>query len=140
MKREGKRELRWRTGIRVILMVLIWCMGWQIKSIPSTSTSTTTNTSLQKEKPLLTNGFQQEKLILISLDIETGGEICGLIQLSVKIFRMVQHNSKLTSEIEKECFGEYVRHSNDAFGKKSYFRFMVCIGITLASKKQIIYL
>ena len=53
---------------------------------------------------------------------------------------MVQHNSKLTSEIEKKCFGEYVRPSNDAFWKKCYFKFMVCIGITLASKKQNIYL
>jgi len=66
-------------------------MGWQIlekikKSIPST----TTKTSLQKENLLLTNEVQQKKSVYISLDIETGGENCGLVQLSAQIFHMVQ--------------------------------------------------
>jgi len=51
---------------------------------------TITGTNLQKENPLLTNGLQQKKQF-ISLDIETGGENCGIIQLSAQIFRMVQH-------------------------------------------------
>ena len=41
-------------------------------------------------------------------------ENCGIIQLSAWSFRMVQHKSKLTSEIERECFDEYAMPSNDA--------------------------
>jgi len=55
-----------------------------------------------------------EKALYISLDIENGGENSGIIQLSAQIFPMVQYNRKLTSEIERECFDEYVRPSNDA--------------------------
>ena len=71
------------------------------------------------------------------LDIETGGENCGIIQLSAQIIRLVQHNSKLTSDTERECFDEYVRPSNDAIWD---FKYMFCIGITIALKKQMISL
>jgi len=60
--------------------------------------------------------------LYISLDIETGGENSGIIQPSAQIFRMVQHNSKLTSEIERECFDEYVRPSNVAIWDENLFQ------------------
>jgi len=63
-----------------------------------------------------------EKALYISLDIETDAEDSGIIQLSVQIFRMVQHNSKLTSEIERECFDEYVRPSSDAISDENLFQ------------------
>ena len=71
---------------------------------------------------MLTNGLQQKKSVYISSDIATGSDNYGLIQLSAQIFRMVQHNSKLTSEIERECFDEYVRPSNDAFREENLFQ------------------
>ena len=39
------------------------------------------------------------KAVYVSLDIETGGENCGIIQLIAQIFRMVQHkNAKLSKQ------------------------------------------
>jgi len=35
---------------------------------------------------------------------------------------MIQHNIKLTSEIERECFDEYVRPSNDAIWDENLFQ------------------
>jgi len=67
-----------------------------------------------KGKSIARKWIATEKAVYISLSIDTGGENCGIIQLSAQIFRMVHHNSKLTSEIERECFDEYVRPSNDA--------------------------
>ena len=64
------------------------------------------------------------KTSCISLDIESGGENCGIIQLSAQIFLMVQQNSKLTSEIERECLDESI-------WDEDYFKYMVCIEITL---------
>jgi len=78
--------------------------------------------------------------VYISLDIETGGENCGITQLSAQIFLKLPHNSKKTSEIESECFDEYVMPSKTPFGTKNYFKYMVCIKITLVSKKQMISL
>jgi len=40
------------------------------------------------------------KAVYVSLDVETGGENCGIIQLSAQIFRMVQHNDTATERWE----------------------------------------
>ena len=45
-----------------------------------------------KGKSIAHKWIAAEKLVYISLDIESGGENCGIIQLSAQIFRMVQHN------------------------------------------------
>jgi len=66
--------------------------------------------------------IKTEKPVYISLDIETGGENCRIILLSAQIFRMVQHNSKMTSEIEKECFDEYVMPSKDSIRDERLFQ------------------
>ena len=47
---------------------------------------------------------------------------CEMIQLSTQIFRMVQHNSKLTSEIERECFDEYIMPSKDSIWDERLFQ------------------
>ena len=57
-----------------------------------------------KRKSLAHKWIAIEEAVYISLDIENGGESCGIIQLSAQIFRMVQHYYKLTSDIERECF------------------------------------
>jgi len=76
---------------------------------------------LPKGKAIAHKWIAAEKSVCISLDMETGGENSGIIQLSAHIFRMVQHNSKLTSETERECFDEYVRPSIDAIWEKNIF-------------------
>ena len=58
--------------------------------------------------------FKQEKLVYISFDIETGGEYCGIVQISAQIFRVMNHNSTFESNIEPEIFDEYVKPPDDA--------------------------
>ena len=58
--------------------------------------------------------FKQEKLVYISFDIETGGEYCGIVQISAQIFRVVKHNSTYESNIEQENFDEHVKPPDDA--------------------------
>jgi len=45
-----------------------------------------------KGKSIAHKWIAAEKIVYISQDIESGGENCGIIQLSAQIFRMVQHN------------------------------------------------
>jgi len=132
----GERERRFRTGVRAILMVLIWCMIWRIEI----DTFDYNGYKPPKGKSIAHNSIATDKAVYISLDIETGRENCGIIQLSAQIFRMLQHNSKMTSEIESECFDEYVMPSKDSIWDENYFKFMVCIEITLVSKEQMISL
>jgi len=75
-----------------------------------------------KGKSIAHKWIATEKAVYISLDIDTGGENCGIIELSAQIFRTVQHNSKLTSEIKRECFDEYVRPSNGAIWDENLFQ------------------
>ena len=77
-----------------------------------------------KGKSIAQKWIGTEKAVYILLDIETGGENCGIIQLSAQIFLMVQQSSKLTSEIERECLDESI-------WDEDYFKYMVCIEITL---------
>ncbi|GFH50229.1 predicted protein [Chaetoceros tenuissimus] len=58
--------------------------------------------------------LKQEKLVYISFDIETGGEYCGIVQISAQIFRVTNHNSTFESNIEPEIFDEYVKPPDDA--------------------------
>ena len=67
-----------------------------------------------KGKSIAHKRIVTEKPDYVSLDIQTGGENSGTIHLSAHIFRRVQHNSKQTSEIERECFDECIRPSNVA--------------------------
>ena len=49
-------------------------------------------------------------LVFISVDLETGGERCGIIQMSAQIFR-IQNNE---AEVEINVFNEYVNPGLDA--------------------------
>ena len=75
-----------------------------------------------KGKSIAYKWIATEKAVYISLDIETGGENCGIIQLRAQVFRMVQHNSKMTSEIERECFDEQVMPSEDSIQDERLFQ------------------
>ena len=88
-----------------------------------------------KGKSIAHKWIATEKAVYISRDIETGGKNCGIIQLSAQIFRMVQHNSKMTSEIERKCFDKNIMPSKDSIWDE-----IICKEITLVSKKQMISL
>ena len=88
-----------------------WFGGWVDRSY-----------KLPKGNYIALKWIATEKALFSSLDIETGGEDSGIIQLSAQIFRMVQHNSKLTSEIERECFYEHARPSSDAIWDEHLFQ------------------
>ncbi len=44
-------------------------------------------------------------MVYVSFDVETGGEYCGVIQISANIFRVIDDNG----EIEIETFDRYIR-------------------------------
>ena len=52
----------------------------------------------------------KNKLVFVSFDLETGGERCGIIQMSAQIFR-IQNNE---AEVEVNVFNEYVSPGRDA--------------------------
>ena len=52
------------------------------------------------------------RLVFVSFDIETGGEQCGIIQISAEIFRFEKDG---TPSIENDSFDEYVRPPSDAY-------------------------
>ncbi len=54
--------------------------------------------------------YTKNKLVSISFDLETGGEIWGIIQMSAQIFR-IQNNE---AEVEVNVFNQYVNPGRDA--------------------------
>ena len=44
-------------------------------------------------------------MIYVPFDVETGGEYCGIIQMSANIFRINNNDG----EIERESFDRYVK-------------------------------
>jgi hypothetical protein len=54
--------------------------------------------------------FKDNKIVFLSLDLETGGEYCGFIQLSCQLFRQNPADWQLeTFIVVEETFNEYVR-------------------------------
>ena len=49
--------------------------------------------------------YMPSKMVYVSFDVETGGEYCGIIQMSANIFR-INNN---VGEIESESFDRYVK-------------------------------
>jgi len=48
-------------------------------------------------------------IVYCSFDLETGGEFCGIVQMSAQMFRIRVENGKMVGEIEEETFNEYVK-------------------------------
>ena len=57
----------------------------------------------------LTNG-----IVYFSFDIETGGEYCGIVQISCQKFQLTEHNSEISAEVEPVTFNSYVKPPPDA--------------------------
>ena len=49
--------------------------------------------------------YTKNKLVFISSDLETGGERCGIIQISAQIFRI--QNNEAEIEVQVNVFNEY---------------------------------
>ena len=54
--------------------------------------------------------YTKNKLVFISFDLETGGEGCGIIQMSAQIFRIKNNEA----EVEVNVFNEYVNPGREA--------------------------
>ena len=71
-----------------------------------------------KGRSVGTHHFNQDKLVFVSLDLETGGEGCGIVQISTKIVRPVlkrdgqkTSNDELAGPVERGTT-QYNEHSN----------------------------
>ena len=73
--------------------------------------------NLQKECQLFTNSLFEvfkNRLVYLSVDIETGGEYCGTVQISCQKFQLTEHNNEISVEVEPVTFNTYVKSSPDA--------------------------
>ncbi len=73
--------------------------------------------NLQKECQLLTNSFFEvfkNRLVHLSFDIETGGEYCGIVQISYQKFQLTEHNNEISAEVEPVNFNKYVKPPSSA--------------------------
>jgi len=59
--------------------------------------------------------YMPSKMVYVSFDVETGGEYCGIIQMSANIFR-INNN---VGEIESESFDRYVKPRDGAIWSSS---------------------
>lgn len=50
--------------------------------------------------------YLYNKVVYFSFDIETGGEYCGIIQISCQKFQLTQHNSEFSVEKEARTFNK----------------------------------
>ena len=53
-----------------------------------TPPSTSPNGTIPKSKSLTHDKFEAKKVVFVSFDIETGGEYCGILQMSGEIVRV----------------------------------------------------
>jgi hypothetical protein len=60
-----------------------------------------------KGKSIAHHDLRANRIVFVSLDVETGGEYCGIIQLSAELFRKNTANS--TYNRVSEAFNQYVR-------------------------------
>ena len=73
--------------------------------------------NLQKECQLLTNSFFEvfkNRLVYLSFDIETGGEYCGIVQISCQKSQLTEHNNEISAEVEPVTFNKYVKPPSNA--------------------------
>ncbi len=69
---------------------------------------------IPKGKSLAHHYFDQDKAVLCSFDIETGGEFCEILQISAQILCVTGINSKNPSTSLGPVFNEYVKPPDDA--------------------------
>jgi len=43
----------------------------------------------------------KNRLVYLSFDIETGGEYCGIVQISCQKFQLTEHNNEISAEVVK---------------------------------------
>ena len=60
-----------------------------------------------KGKSIAHYDLEAKRIVFVSLDVETGGEYCGIIQLSAEIFR--KNNAGPSYNRVVEAFNHYVR-------------------------------
>ena len=60
--------------------------------------------------------YMHRRIVYVSLDLEHGGESCGIVQLSCQLFRLRKDTiqSKLVGEVENITFNEFVQPPKDA--------------------------
>ncbi len=71
------------------------------------------NLPTPKGKSIVHHHIQQNKLSFLSFDIETGGEFCGIVQMSGQVFRFVDGGDRVQSE-QSDIFNKYVRPPDGA--------------------------
>ena len=98
-----------------------------IATLPSESTAPPTLPTTTEPVPTVPRGksiayhdFANGKIVLLSFDLETGGEYCGIVQFSGQLFRP---NSSLTSfDIEPDTFNRYVKPPDGVFWNEAACR------------------
>ena len=56
----------------------------------------------------------KNRIVYVSFDIETGGEYCGIVQISCQKFQLTEHNNEISAEVEPVTFNKYVKPPPDA--------------------------
>jgi len=59
---------------------------------------------------LIAQHYMPSKIVYVSFDVESGGEYCGIVQMSANIFR-INNN---VGEIESKSFDSYVKPGDGA--------------------------
>ena len=79
--------------------------------------------------------YMHRRIVYVSLDLEHGGESCGIVQLSCQLFRLRKDTiqSKLVGEVENITFNEFVQPPKDAIWNEN-----VCKCHGLSSQHQCI--
>ena len=91
------------------------------------------------EKPIprensIAHYYMHRKIMHVSLDMEHGGEYCGIVQLSCQLFRLHEEGmSKFIGEVEKETINEFVKTPKNAIWNQSGF-FCFCVQNDYISK------
>ena len=98
----------------------------QIPSASSATARSTTNgkdPTIPKGKSIAHNIIEGGKAVFISFDIETGGEFCGILQVSAEIFRQNPVDFMGTDFIrDPDTFNEYVQPPKDALWNEQVCR------------------
>ena len=78
---------------------------------------------ISKGASIAHNYTMKEKLVIVFY-IEAAGEVCGIVQISAQVFRMVHRNGVSESEILKETFNKYVQPGKEAIWIRGLALFM----------------
>jgi hypothetical protein len=85
-------------------------------STPTTTAPADAERKIPHGKSIAHFDLKDNKIAFLSLDLETGGEYCGIIQLSGQLFRQNSTDRRQNAFIPvEETFNEYVRPPDGAF-------------------------